>query len=159
MTSIDIEKLFDEYLDIKTTNEAKYSIQKKDIYINDSSSFYGQRYIVTSDKLNNKNLYVLKEIYSFEDNRLRYSCERYTNVKIVNTIEKTPDNTEKPILVVEKYDDKQILINSIGNIKRIDSDKLDEMNEKRKQKKDGILRLILKPIEERKHKEENLLAA
>ena len=31
MTSIDIEKLFDEYLDIKTTNEAKYSIQKKDI--------------------------------------------------------------------------------------------------------------------------------
>lgn len=159
MTSINIEKLFDKYLDITTSNETKYNIKKKDLYINDSSSLYGQKYIVTSDKLNKKNLYILKEIYSFEDNRLRYCYELYTNVKLVNTIEKMPDNTEKSITVVERYDDKKVLIGSIGNIKRIDSDKLDEINEKRKQKKDGILRLILRPIEERKNKQEDLLAA
>lgn len=152
MTSINIEKLFDKYLNITTSNETKYNINKKEIYINDSSSSYGQKYIVTSDKLNKKNLYILKEIYSFEDNRLRYSYELYTNVKLVNTVEKMTDNSEKNITVIEKYDDKKVLIGSIGNIRRIDSDKLDEINEKRKQKKDGILRLILKPIEERKNK-------
>lgn len=144
MTKIDIENLFDKYLYVTTTNEEKYKIEKKKIYINGSSSFYGKKYIVTSDKLNNKNLYILKNIYSLEDNRLRFCYEEYPNAKLVNTIEKYDDNSEKRILVIEKYDDKKTLIGSIGNIKRIDSDKLDEINE-RKRRKSGKLRLILKP--------------
>lgn len=149
MTNIDIEKLFDKYLSITTTNDEKFKIEKKKIYINDSSSFYGQKYVVTSDKLNNKNLYILREIYSLEDNRLRYCYERYTNVKLVDTIEKKEENKEERLLVVESYDDKKVLIGSIGNIRRIDSDKLDEINDNKKQKKNNILKLILKPIEDR----------
>lgn len=149
MKNIEIQNLFDKYLDITTTNDEKYKIEKKKIYINDSSSFYGQKYVVTYDKLNKKNLYILKEIYSLESNRLRYSYERYTNVKLVDTIEKKEDNKEERLLVIESYDDKKVLIGSIGSIRRIDSDKLDEINNCKKQKKDGILRLILKPREDK----------
>lgn len=156
MTNIEIEKLFDKYLSITTSNEEKYKIEKKKMYINDSSQFYGKKYVVTSDKLNNQNLYILRKIYSLEDNRLRYCYERYTNVKLVKTIEKKDDNSEERILVIEDYNDKKVLIGSIGNIKRIDSDKLDEINEK-KQKKNGLLKLLtLKPIEGKK---KNNLAA
>lgn len=152
MTNIDIEKLFDKYLSITTTNDEKYKIEKKKIYINDSSSFVGKKYIITSNKLNNKNLYTLKKIYSLEDNRLRYSYEKYTNVKLVQTIEKKDDNSEERLLVIESYDNREILIGSIGNIRRIDSDKLDRVNEK-KQKKDSLLKkYILKPIEDIKQK-------
>lgn len=153
MKNIDIENLFDEYLDITTIDDEKYRIEKKKIYINDSSSFYGQKYVIMSEKLNKKNLYILRKIYSLENNRLRYSYDEYANAKLVNTIEKTEDDQEERLLVIENYDNKNDneigMIGSIGNIKRIDSDKLDEINENKKQKKNGILRLILKPIEER----------
>ena len=152
MTNIDIKNLYDKYLFITTTNGSKYKIEKKNIYINDSSSFYGDRYILKSDK-DNKDLYILHEIYSLEDNRLRFCYEVYKNVKLVTTIEKDEDNNERNILVVETYDNnsKQVLIGSIGNIARIDSDKIDELNTK---KNNGILRLVLKPKDK-----ENLLAA
>lgn len=153
MKNIDIEKLFDKYLIITTSKEDKFNIKKENIYINDSSeSYYGQRYIVTSDKLNNKNLYVLRNIYSLEDNRLRYSYDKYINVKIVNTIEKMEDNSEEKLLVVETYEKKETLIGSIGNIRRIDSDKLPA----EEKKNNNILKLILKPIKDKKLKEEKL---
>lgn len=155
MKNIDIEKLFDKYLIITTSKEDKFNIKKENIYINDSSeSYYGQRYVVTSDKLNNKNLYILRNIYSLEDNRLRYSYDKYSNVKIVNTIEKMEDNSEKKLLVVETYEKKETLIGSIGNIRRIDSDKL----QKEEKKNNNIFKLILKPITDKKRKEEKLVA-
>ena len=140
MTNIDIKNLYDKYLFITTTNGSKYKIEKKNIYINDSSSFYGDRYILKSDK-DNKDLYILHEIYSLEDSRLRFCYEVYKNVKLVTTIEKDEDNNNS----------KQVLIGSIRNIARIDSDKVDELNTK---KNNGILRLVLKPKDK-----ENLLAA
>ena len=86
--NIDISKLFDKYLTITTNDNTTIYIEKQPIYINDSSEYYGQRYIVTSDKLNKKNLYVLREIYSLDKKRLRYLYEKYTDVTLVNTIEK-----------------------------------------------------------------------
>lgn len=129
--NIDIENLFNEYLDVTTSDNKVFHINKKQIYINDSSSYYGKKYIVTSDEFNRKNLYILNEIYSLEDNRLRYLYTRYTDVKLVNTIEINSNGNEIPIMVLESYDKKNDGISSIGNIKRIDSDKIDEMNKKK----------------------------
>lgn len=157
MTNIDIEKLFDKYLSITTTDDEVYKFEKKNIQFVAPSLYYGERYVITSDntsdKLNNKNLYILRDIYSLEDNRLRFCFEEYINVKLVNSIEKKEDNSETSILVVEKCADKKVLNDSIGNIRRIDSDKLEEMNKAKQQKKNGIIRrLILRPIDDIKQK-------
>lgn len=144
--SIDIDKLFDKHLDIITNETDRIHIEKKKIYINDFSEFYGEKYIVTSDKFNKKNLYILKEIYSLDNNRLRYLYERYTNVLLVDTIEKKEDGSEERVTVIEYYDDKKSLIGSIGNINRIDSDKLNEVYNSKHNK---ILKLILKPKREK----------
>jgi hypothetical protein len=145
MNNLNIEKMFDKYLDITTVDEKEYHIEKKKVYINDSSEFYGDKYVVTSHMLNGNNLYVLSEIYSFEDKRLRYLYDKYTNVKLVETIEKDEGGSERHITVIENYSGKQTLIGSIGNISRINSDIIDQEQEKNKQKKENILKLILKP--------------
>ena len=155
--NIDISKLFDKYLTITTNDNTTIYIEKQPIYINDSSEYYGQRYIVTSDKLNKKNLYVLREIYSLDKQRLRYLYEKYTDVTLVNTIEKDEDNNESALTVVECYKDKETLIGSIGNIRRIDSDILKE--KENKNGKNKILQLILNNDKKTRSIEEAKLVA
>lgn len=155
--NIDISKLFDKYLTITTNDNTTIYIEKQPIYINDSSEYYGQRYIVTSDKLNKKNLYVLKEIYSLDKKRLRYLYEKYTDVTLVNTIEKDENNNESALTVVECYRNKETLIGSIGNIKRIDSDILKE--KENKNGKNKILQLILNNDKKTRSIEESKLVA
>lgn len=141
--NIDIKKLFNEFLDVTTIDNKTYHIINKKIYINDSSYYYGKKYVVTSNELNTKNLYILKEIYSLEDNRLRYLYTKYTNVNLIKTIETDLKGNESSILVLDDYTSKKELIGSIGNIKYINSDKIERINEN-KRKKD-IFKLILKP--------------
>lgn len=155
--NIDISKLFDKYLTITTNDNTTIYIEKQPIYINDSSEYYGQRYIVTSDKLNKKNLYVLREIYSLDKQRLRYLYEKYTDVTLVNTIEKDENNNESALTVVECYKDKETLIGSIGNIRRIDSDILKE--KENKNGKNKILQLILNNDKKTRSIEEAKLVA
>lgn len=155
--NIDISKLFDKYLTITTNDNTTIYIEKQPIYINDSSEYYGQRYIVTSDKLNKKNLYVLREIYSLDKKRLRYLYEKYTDVTLVNTIEKDENNNESALTVVECYKDKETLIGSIGNIRRIDSDILKE--KENKNGKNKILQLILNNDKKTRSIEEAKLVA
>ena len=155
--NIDISKLFDKYLTITTNDNTTIYIEKQPIYINDSSEYYGQRYIVTSDKLNKKNLYVLREIYSLDKKRLRYLYEKYTDVTLVNTIEKDENNNESALTVVECYKDKEALIGSIGNIRRIDSDILKE--KENKNRKNNILQLILNNDKKTRSIEEAKLVA
>lgn len=155
--NIDISKLFDKYLTITTNDNTTIYIEKQPIYINDSSEYYGQRYIVTSDKLNKKNLYVLREIYSLDKKRLRYLYEKYTDVTLVNTIEKDENNNESALTVVECYKDKETLIGSIGNIRRIDSDILKE--KENKNRKNKILQLILNNDKKTRSIEEAKLVA
>ena len=68
---MDINKYFDNYLDITTKDGKIIHIEKKNVYINDSSQISGNINIIR--RKNNNNIIVLKEVYSYEDKRLRYS--------------------------------------------------------------------------------------
>lgn len=155
--NIEINKLFDKYLTITTNDNTKIYIKKQPIYINDSSEYYGKVYIVTSDKFNEKNLYILREIYSLDKKRLRYLYEKYYDVTLVNTIEKDENDNENPLTVVECYRNKECLIGSIGNIIRIDSDILKEKENKNGKSK--ILQLILNNDKKSRSVEETKLVA
>ncbi len=153
--NINMNNLLNKYLEITTNENDKILIEKKKIYINDSSEYYGERYIVTSNKFNKRNLYILREVYSLKDNRLRYLYDKYTDVKLVKTIEKDENNQEQDIIVVECYREKTSLIGSIGNIIKINSD-LQRENKKHSTK---ILKLILKPIKIKNKKDNENIAA
>ncbi len=151
---MNIDKIFDKNLDITTKEGKTYHIEKKETYIHGYSSFIGEAKVMLKDN----NLYVLKEVYSYDNNRLRYSYNKYENVKAFNSYEKCIDGTEKPILVIENYEKMNTYIGSIGNITKINSDKLDQINENTKEKP-----LILKLLKKNKKNENNeidkLLAA
>ena len=78
---MDINKYFDNYLDITTKDGKTIHIEKKNVYINDSSQFNGNINIIHKGN----NIVILREVYSFDDKRLRYSYDEYTNPKIYDT--------------------------------------------------------------------------
>ena len=149
---MNINKLFDNYLDITTKDNSRFHIEYKDILIHDASIFNGKANVIQK----NNNLYLIKEVYSLEKNRLRYSYIKYENIKAYETIEKQKDGCETPILVVESFKNKKTRIGSIGNIKKISSDKIDKINNKYKDKP-----LILKLLRRNKDGEviQDLLAS
>lgn len=140
---MDINKYFDNYLDITTKDGKTIHIEKKNVYINDSSQISGNINII---RRKNNNIIVLKEVYSYEDKRLRYSYDEYTNPKVFDTYEINESGEEIPITVIETYNEKQTKIGSIGNIRKVDSDKEFVINKKPK-----ILQL-LKPKTDKKIK-------
>ena len=141
---MDINKYFDNYLDITTKDGKTIHIEKKNVYINDSSQISGNINIIR--RKNNNNIIVLKEVYSYEDKRLRYSYNEYTNPKVFDTYEINESGEEVPITVIETYSEKQTKIGSIGNIRKVNSDKEFVTNKKTK-----ILKL-LKPKTDQKIK-------
>lgn len=141
---MDINKYFDNYLDITTKDGKTIHIEKKNVYINDSSQISGNINIIR--RKNNNNIIVLKEVYSYEDKRLRYSYNEYTNPKVFDTYEINESGEEVPITVIETYSEKQTKIGSIGNIRKVNSDKEFVTNKKTK-----ILKL-LKPKTDKKIK-------
>lgn len=140
---MDINRYFDNYLDITTKDGKTIHIEKKNVYINDSSQTSGNINII---RRKNNNIVVLKEVYSYEDKRLRYSYDEYTNPKVFDTYEINESGEEIPITVIETYNEKQTKIGSIGNIRKVDSDKEFVTNKKPK-----ILQL-LKPKNDKKLK-------
>ena len=141
---------FNEHLYITTKENKNYHIEKKQILIHGNFSFTGEANIYRK----NNNIYIIKEVYSLEKNRLRYSYIKLTDVKAYDTIEKHDNGTETSIFVVENYKDCKTLVGSIGNIKNISSDK-EKNNSKDKP-------LILKLLRRNKKGEtdiESLLAA
>jgi hypothetical protein len=143
-SNMDINKYFDNYLDITTKDGKTIHIEKKNVYINDSSQISGNINIIR--RKNNNNIIVLKEVYSYEDKRLRYSYNEYTNPKVFDTYEINESGEEVPITVIETYSEKQTKIGSIGNIRKVNSDKEFVTNKKTK-----ILKL-LKPKTDKKIK-------
>ena len=139
---MDINKYFNNYLDITTKDGKTVHIEKKNVYINDSSQFNGDINIIHKGN----NIVILKEVYSYEDKRLRYSYDEYTNPKVFDTYEINESGEETPITVIEAYNEKQTKIGSIGNIRKVDSDKEFVTNKKPK-----ILQL-LKPKNDKKLK-------
>ena len=76
---MNINKFFNEYLDITTDDDKTMHIENKYAYIINSShnnpDYNGH---INMSKKNN-NIYVLNEVYSLENNRLRYSYIKYEN--------------------------------------------------------------------------------
>ena len=111
--------------------------------INDSSQFNGNINIIHKGN----NIVILREVYSFDDKRLRYSYDEYTNPKIYDTYEKDEDGSEKPITVIESYKERKNKIGSIGDIKSTKTDR--DEQEQVKSKKPKILQL-LRPKDDKK---------
>lgn len=141
---MDINKYFDNYLDITTKDGKIIHIEKKNVYINDSSQISGNINIIR--RKNNNNIIVLKEVYSYEDKRLRYSYNEYTDPKVFDTYEINESGEEVPITVIETYSEKQTKIGSIGNIRKVNSDKEFVTNKK------PIILKLLKPKTDKKIK-------
>ena len=79
-----LNKLYNKHLDIITQNDNVIHIERKKILIHESPILYGEASIIRK----NNSVYLIKEVYSFEDNRLRYSYDVYDNVKAYDTVEK-----------------------------------------------------------------------
>ena len=95
-------------------------IPSKNYYI--SKSNFGDVLVVKAKDSTNKNLYIVKEVYSLDDNRLRFLCDIYKDVNTFSTIEKNINGDEKKIIVLNDYQDYKERIMSIGNIKSIKTD-------------------------------------
>lgn len=149
---MDINKVFDEFLDITTADGKKYHIECKNVLICDTQTLYGKINVLEKDNT----LYIIKEVYSFENNIARGSYIKIENPKAYNTIEKHDDGSETPIYVIESFDSKKTYIGSIRNIKTINSDKIEKINNKYKEQP-----LILKLLRRNKNGEviQDLLAA
>lgn len=136
--------MFDRKLDITTDNDS-ITIERKQILIHGSFSFDGEAYVMSKKNNNSNDLYIVREIYSYDDDRLRYSYDVYINAKAFDTIERVEEK-EVPILVIESYDDVNMrCIGSIGNIKNLNSDM--QIN---KPEKNKILELLKKNKSEQK---------
>lgn len=68
------------------------------------------------EKLNINDVSVISEIYSFDDNRLRFLMDTYKGTKTYDT-EMHDNGKELPITVVEKYDSKIQTIESLEVLK------------------------------------------
>ena len=149
---MNINKLFDKYLDITTKDDKTYRIEHKNVLICDANTLYGKINVLEM----NNNIYIIKEVYSLENNILRYSYIEYNSPKYYTSIEKHDDGNETPIFVIESFKSKKTHIGSINNIKNINSDKIEKINNKYKDQP-----LILKLLRRNKKGEiiQDLLAA
>ena len=119
------EKLFDKKADIFTENNGQYHIRKNRVYIC-GSDYYGKVYTVTSNKYNRNNVHIIKELYPSDNKRIRFLMVNYKNAKKFKTIEKLNDGTERKINVIESFTDASEYICSIGDIKKIQSDLIND---------------------------------
>ena len=153
------KQLFDKKADIFTENNGEYHIRKNRVYIC-GSDYYGKVYTISSNKYSRDNVHIIKEIYPYDNKRLRFLLVNFKNAKKFKTIEKLPDGKERKIAVIEKFDDITEYVCSIGDIKRFKSDILDTDEKKRFIDKENIKKLILKPEKEtnKKDKEKKKVA-
>lgn len=145
-----IKQLFDKKADITTGNNGQYHIRKNRVYIC-GSNYYGKVYTISSNKYNRNNVHIIKEVYPYDNKRLRFLIVNFKNAKKFKTIEKLPDGKERKIAVIEKFDDVTEYICSIGDIKKFKSDILDLDKKKKVISRDNIKRLILRPLEDNKN--------
>lgn len=147
---MNINKLFDKTLDITTKNDKKFHIENRRLYIHDFSFNQDKANII----IEGNNIYVIREVYSYDNDRIRYLYDVYEDIKSYETYEKSDDGSKEiPTYVVESYKRKSTCIGSIGNIVKIDSDKALRPNNRvvdnplilkllRRNKKNGIQNLI-----------------
>ncbi len=147
-------KYFDKYAIITTKDNKKYNIKKIRFYIAGKKHYYGKKYVIFPDKEEfHEEVHLLNEIYSFDNSIIRYLSDTFKNPVILNTIEHTNNNSEeKPITVIQEYEENKTEILSIPEIVKFESDlmviehnkiKLKD-KEKEKERKKGIKMLILR---------------
>ena len=146
-----ISQMFDKKADITTTDKTQYHIRKVRIY-DCKTNYYGKMCVISSKKYNKNNLHVIREFYDTpDDDRIHVRLCRITNVKMIKTIEKTPEGKERKILLLNDYDNSSEYIHSIGPIKEFKSDLItDDHNHKFDNIK--ILQLVLKRQREEHNK-------
>lgn len=135
-----ISSMFDKYIDITTQTNGKlitYHIEKKEVFIHDSSLSTKERYIY--EHLGN--IYIVEEFYTLDrkENIIRFSYTKYVNPKIIRSIEKKPNGEEIPVLSIETFDYREDpSIGSFSNITEIKSDLMNNIYEKKLSLKDRI---------------------
>ena len=119
-----MKKLFKKKATITTSNNETYNIKAGRYFIMPKygkrrhKHVYGNKY---TESLKPNDISFIGEIFSFDDNRLRFLKETYKDTKIFDT-EEHDNGIERPITVIEAYDDMSKQISSIGNIVRFESD-------------------------------------
>ena len=145
-------KYFKRSATITTSNNDTYKIETRRYFVMPKygkkriKHKYGNACTITKlDKNNNSDVLTpndisfIGEIYSFENNRLRFLQDTYKGVKAYDT-ELHDNGKELPITVIETYDSKTQCITSIGDIIEFKSD-IDDQSYKLDIK---ILKLLLK---------------
>lgn len=132
-------KYFDKYAQITTKDNKKYRIVKRRLYIANGKNYYGKKYIIIPETEGYKDMHLVNEIYSFDDNVLRILSDTYHSPKTLNTIEHSNDNSEdKPITVITDFDSNETEILSVTDIKKFESDKMIFDDKKYTLKKDEM---------------------
>ena len=134
-------KFLDKKADIITDN-GQYHIRKNRIYIC-GSDYYGKVYTISSNRYSKDNVHIIKQFYPGDKNRIRFLMLNLKNAKKFKTIEKLPDGTEQRISVIEKFSDSSEYICSIGDIKKFNSDIIENNIKENTLKDIKILKLIL----------------
>ena len=117
--------LFDKYAEITTNDNKTYKIVKRRLYIAKGKNYYGKKYIMIPESNNQEDMHFVDEVYSFDDNVLRFLSDTYHKPTILNTIEHSIDKSiDKPITIITDFDSEETEILSIGNIRKFESDKL-----------------------------------
>ena len=137
---------------ITTSNNDKYKIESSRYFImpmyknkHRIRHKYGNAFTITKvlppeeETLKPNDISFIGEIYSFDDNRLRFLQDTYKDATAFDT-EMHDNGKELPITVIEKYDQKVQTIESIGDIVKFESD-IDSMSYMLDIK---VLRLLMK---------------
>ena len=161
---MNINKYFDNYLDITTKDDKTIHIENIYAHIVNHSSNNMPDYNGNINVFRKGNsTCVMTETYSIESNKdkgiiVRFACTEYENEDAQNnsngywTIEKSEDGSkEVPIFVIEKWDNEKSYLSSINNIKKINSDKIEKANARAKRNT-----LILKLLKRNKKGEVDL---
>lgn len=117
-------KYFDRYAVITTKDKKKINIKKSRFYIGGNKKYYGKKYIIVPDTEGYKDkVHFIDEIYSFDNNILRFLSSTYKKPVIINTIEHSKDNSEEiPITVIQDYEESETEILSVSDIIDFESD-------------------------------------
>ena len=146
-----MNKLFKKSATITTSDNGKYQIESSRVFIMPKyrknyriKHKYGNEFTIkkvseNGEPLVTKDISFIGEIYSFDNDRLRFLMDTYKDATVIDT-ELHDNGKELPITVIENYSDKTQCIASIGNIIKFDSD-IEEQSYKLDIK---VLRLLLK---------------
>ncbi len=158
-----MNKLFRKSATITTSNNDKYVIESGRYFIMPKRSKnrrikhkYGNAYTITKvestdETLKPNDISFIGEIYSFENNRLRFLENTYKDVHAFDT-ELHDNGKELPITVIETYGDRTQTISSIGDIIKFDSD----IKEQSYALDIKVLRLLLKAKKDKEGSKKDL---